>query len=384
MYSMKFLCRTGLAILVALCAVTPALAQGDALPTPEEATNGWIALFDGETLFGWTNVGGSDWQVVDGILTCEGGSSGFLATTSQFSNYELMAKIRVSAEASAGVAVRAPLAAHISESGGAVVLTSTPEGAEAEWKTIMLTVDGNQVTGTAGTDVVSATVDCPVGYVGVQYHNRGKVEVASIKLRPTGGTSLFNGQDLSGWNIIPDHKSIFSVQDGALNIKDGNGQIETEGEWRDFLFQLDIISNGEHLNSGVFYRSPKGVFWRGYESQIRNQWNGDDRTSPVDYGTGGIYGNQASRKVVSSDGEWFKKTIVVTGPHMAVWINGYQASDFTDMRPAVGGGAGKEGYVPEAGTITLQGHDPTTDLSFKNITIQSYDELIDAGKACAN
>ena len=33
---------------------------------------------------------------------------------------------------------------------------------------------------------------------------------------------------------------------------------------------------------------------------------------------------------------------------------------------------GKRGYVPEAGTIHLQGHDPTTDLSFKNIQIQEY------------
>ena len=32
----------------------------------------------------------------------------------------------------------------------------------------------------------------------------------------------------------------------------------------------------------------------------------------------------------------------------------------------------KEGFVGEAGTIHLQGHDPTTDLSFKNINIQEY------------
>ena len=77
--------------------------------------------------------------------------------------------------------------------------------------------------------------------------------------------------------------------------------------------------------------------------------------------------------VVSSDHEWFKKTIVCDGNHAAVWINGYLVSDFTDLRPASRQQDGKNGYVPGPGTIHLQGHDPTTDLSFKNIGIQVYD-----------
>ena len=195
-----------------------------------------------------------------------------------------------------------------------------------------------------------------------------------MRLRPVHLTALFNGEDLSGWNVIPGRKSKFAVVDGALNITDGNGQIETAGLYKDFLVQLDIISNGDHLNSGVFFRGIPGVFWKGYESQVRNQWEGDDRTRPVDYGTGGIYGNQPARKVIPSDGEWFNKTIVCEGNHMAVWINGYLVSDFTDTRPPVDDGNGKRGYVPDAGTIHLQGHDPTTDLSFKGINIQQYPE----------
>jgi hypothetical protein len=76
--------------------------------------------------------------------------------------------------------------------------------------------------------------------------------------------------------------------------------------------------------------------------------------------------------VVSSDREWFTKTIVVNGNHFAVWVNGYLVSDFFDTRPPALDADGKNGYVKEAGTINLQGHDPTTDLSFKNIWIQQY------------
>src|SRR5690606_25989590 len=118
--------------------------------------------------------------------------------------------------------------------------------------------------------------------------------------------------------------------------------------------QLDIISNGKQLNSGVFYRGPVGVFWKGYESQVRNHWEGEDRTKPVDFGTGGNYGNQPSRKVVSTDGEWFTKTVVVSGNHASVWIDGYQTSDFTDNRPISPENDGKNGYVPGPGTFHLQ------------------------------
>jgi len=217
------------------------------------------------------------------------------------------------------------------------------------------------------------------GHIGIQYHRyhgggrRGpKVEVSEVKLRPLTLKPIFNGKDLDGWNIIPGHQSEFKVVDGAINITNGNGQIETAGLYKDFVLQLDIISNGDHLNSGVFFRGPAGVFWKGYESQVRNEWVKDDRTRPVDFGTGGLYGDQEARKVVSTDYEWFQKTIICEGNHFAMWIDGYQACDYFDTRPVVDNGDGKNGFVPQAGTIHLQGHDPTTDLSFKNIVLQEY------------
>jgi len=162
------------------------------------------------------------------------------------------------------------------------------------------------------------------------------------------------------------------VVDGALNITDGNGQIETAEVFTDFLLQVDILSNGEHLNSGVFFRGPVGEFWRGYESQVRNQWEGDDRSKPVDFGTGGLYGIQPARYVVSSDHEWWTQTVVCHGNHFAVWVNGRQVADFLDERPIAKDGNSKEGFVPGPGTIHLQGHDPTTNLSFRNINIQQW------------
>ena len=86
----------------------------------------------------------------------------------------------------------------------------------------------------------------------------------------------------------------------------------------------------------------------------------------VDFGTGGLYNRQPSRKVVSSDHEWFTYTIIATGAHFANWVNGYQTSDFTDKRPMNQTNA-REGTRTDAGVFGIQGHDPTTDLSFRNI-----------------
>ena len=47
-----------------------------------------------------------------------------------------------------------------------------------------------------------------------------------------------------------------------------------------------------------FFGKKPGEFWNGYECQIRNQWEGKDRTKPVDIGTGGLYFRQPARKVV--------------------------------------------------------------------------------------
>ena len=60
-------------------------------------------------------------------------------------------------------------------------------------------------------------------------------------------------------------------------------------------------------------------------------------------------------------------TIHADGPHMAVWVNGYQVSDWTDRRKPDPNP--RKGLRLEPGTIMLQGHDPTTDLSFRNLRI---------------
>ena len=58
---------------------------------------------------------------------------------------------------------------------------------------------------------------------------------------------------------------------------------------------------------------------------------------------------------------------VANGDHFATWVNGLQAVDWTDHRPETENA--RQGKYLKKGPISLQGHDPTTDLLFRNIRV---------------
>ncbi|MGH9673709.1 MAG: 3-keto-disaccharide hydrolase, partial [Bryobacteraceae bacterium] len=198
-----------------------------------------------------------------------------------------------------------------------------------------------------------------------------------VKLLPLGLKPIFNGKDLTGWRKVdppkpPAAPPEWSVKDGILHVEKGPGQLETEGTWADFVLQLDARANSQdpnrHPNSGVFLRGEPNGYWTGYESQIRNEFTAGDRTRPVDFGTGGIYRYQPARKVMGTDNEFFTKTIVARGRYLAVWVNGVQVSDFEDPNPEGNNVRAKQAKLTP-GAISLQAHDPTTNLDFRNLRI---------------
>ncbi len=357
--------------------------------TQKQVEAGWMQLFDGTTTFGWKARGGAEWKLVDDAVqgTCLGTSMGMLSTTSLFADYELHVESWIEEDANSGIMLRAPLEGeitgdnsyevniydkHKSYQTGGIVNIQRPKrkvhsvgrwtafDITAEGDHIVVLVDGKKTADVHDNKHVS-------GVIALQSWGKGSVRFRNVRIRPLSLKSIFNGKDLSGWKPLPG-KSVFSVtSEGYLNIKNGGGDIQTEGQWGDFILQLDIYSNGDHLNSGVFFRSLPGVFWGGYESQVRNQWEGDDRNKPVDYGTGGLYNRFPARKVVSSDREWFYMTVLANGAHVAIWVNGYQTCDYVDTRPEARSGSARDGVRTKPGVFSLQGHDPTTDLSFRNI-----------------
>jgi hypothetical protein len=351
--------------------------------TPKEISDGWVLLFDGQTTFGWTVKGGSKETVADGVLKLGGGgaSSDTLAqTTSEFCCFELSfqyncptkgAQLVLDAqkqelpESGKDKWTQAAVRSGLHDKDWVVSLAFAPAGQKP--------ANARESTSKNGAVRTAIGFNIPAG---------GELQLRDVKLKPSSMKSLFNGKDLKGWNIVPGQKSEFSVTEkGELNIKNGGGEIKTDGQWADFILQLDVFSNGKCLNSGIFFRALPGPkeFWQGYEAQIRNEWDGyskrkeiadrkEDRTKPEDIGTGGVYNRQATRKVVTNDKEWFTYTVLAHGNHIALWVNGYQTADYVDNDKDAR--SAREGRYLGKGAISLQGHDPTTDLSFRNIQLQ--------------
>lgn len=375
---------------------TPAAARSvpDAPPvllTDEELAEGWISLFDGQTLYGWKPTSAADWKVADGAIVVESGEPGLLCTTTQFSNYVLKLDFRSDTGANSGVFLHTPSGLKGAETDvesecyelniadsdnpfptGSLVKRQKSEGDfdSTEWQSFEVAVDGGKVTVKLdGKQILEYDDPSPLGrgHIGLQL-NKGKVAFRNIKLKPLGMADIFNGKDLSGWKQYPDMPSKFTVtEEGCLNVKNGRGQLETEGQYGDFVLQLECITHARDLNSGIFFRCIPGDEMMGYECQIHNGFENDDRNQPKDCGTGGIFRRQNARRVAADDLKWFHMTLIAEGPHMAAWVNGYQVSDWTDDREPHENP--RKGLRTDPGTIMIQGHDPTTDISFRDLRI---------------
>jgi hypothetical protein len=370
-----------------------ASAQENTLTT-KEAAEGWILLFDGETLFGWNQEGGAKWSVAEGALKAEG-ESGYLRSHSAFADYVLKLDYRAPAEENSGVFLRSAREGQPHVTGYELQIYGKhpqfPTGslvnhikakavspAPDRWHTFEVTAQGDRFIVKLDGNTVLDGRDSKsrIGHIGLQYNKDKKIEFRNVKLKPLGLAPIFNGKDLTGWKIIeapkPREQPVWTVKDRAIHVEKGPGQLETEGTWDDFILQMDIRTNpkdaNHHPNSGVFFRGDPNGYWSGYESQIRNEFKGD-RTQPVDWGTGAVYNRQATRKVVPNDGEYFTKTIVARGRHIGIWVNGYPVTSWEDDRPE-GMNARKEARL-RAGTLSLQAHDPTTNLDFRNIRLAS-------------
>ena len=392
--------------------------------TPQEIAEGWISLFDGETTFGWTAPNGSKWTIVDGMLAPQIGKHGLLATTTAFADYDLSIQYRVRRDSKAAVFVfcdRDARGAENIQSGRPKSVTKDGKEQPTEmgpreldlpsysesWMEAVIAVRGadanvvsiNQAGNRNGFRTVSAQVKGgPVekpktqgGYIAL---SGNAVIFRDVKLKPVNTKPLFNGKDLTGWKKFEGDakraKSIFAVSpEGWLTIKNGPGDLQTEGQWDDFVLQIECKTNGKFLNSGVFFRCRPGEYQNGYEAQIHNGWldtplkeyvveDYDPKThelkdkrkvqsAALDYGTGSIYRRVPARKAVAKDNEWFTMTVVAEGNHFATWVDGVQVVDWDDNRPLKDNA--RNGCKLEKGPISLQGHDPTTDLAFRHIRL---------------
>jgi hypothetical protein len=377
---MRSLLRAAVLVLCTLEAQADQQAKVNAL-TPKEIAEGWILLFDGQTSFGWTVS--NQVKMEDGMMVLGGDEASSATTTAGFLDSELSVDYRLKGTEPAYCVITSQMGKM------RVGLSGSKQGSPTQRQETFLIRNGRLIPdpyqpagGVSRLDgALQVRFEAPKGC---------QLFLRSVKLKPLGLRPIFNGKDLTGWKEFPGRKSKFTVTpEGWLNLKNGPGDLQTEGQWANFILQLECISNGNHLNSGVFFRCRPGEYQQGYEAQIRNQFTKEPtqeytleeynpksheligkkkaKYTAVDYGTGAIYRRQPARREVARDHEWFTMTVVANGRHFATWINGIQVTDWTDNRPLRDNA--RNGCRLEKGPISLQGHDPTTDLSFRNLRI---------------
>lgn len=351
---------------------------------------GWIRLFDGETMFGWKANNDVNWKITDGVIHADKGDPGLLVTTTEFADYELRCDFRLEKGGNSGIFLRSAFKptdpakdcyelnmcdSHPAFPTGSLVGRVKPSktvSGEEKWMTYHVIMLGNKITVKLDGETVLDFTDTGSnalyrGFIGLQ-KNVGKAEYRNVFLRPLSTKPLFNGKDLAGWRVVPGGTSVFTVEEGTIHVKNGRGFLETEAAFGDFVLQAEIKTNGKALNSGIFFRAESGTKdapSNGYELQVHNAWKGDDRTQPVDFGTGAIYRRIAARKVMTNDFEWFTATLVAHGSHITAWVDGTLVTDWIDTRKP--NDNPREGLRTKPGHLSLQGHDPTTDLNFRNL-----------------
>lgn len=356
--------------LLAACALLTltTFAAADDKPKPNtltanEIADGWLLLFDGQTTFGWKIDGAA--EVKDGVLILGKHKKTTAEIPARFgANYEVTFEYQGKGTLDAG-GLHEEFDHPIDHDKSWAVVVHGWRGKDE--KDNILRLGG---PGKSRWVFQSRTPDQPP----VQFTTDGKTEVhvRSVKLKPLAMRPLFTGKNLDGWKVnAADPKRMASkwavTEAGELSLKNGPGDLVTDALFDNFVLQLECKTLGQGLNSGVFFRCIPGQYQNGYEAQIHNLFKDNDRTRPVDFGTGAIYRRVPTRKVVSNDHEWFTLTVAANGKHIATWVNGYPTVDWTDDRKE--NDNPRQGYRAAKGPISLQGHDPTTDLLFRNIRI---------------
>jgi hypothetical protein len=159
--------------------------------------------------------------------------------------------------------------------------------------------------------------------------------------RKTATEVLFNGKDLTGWQVYGTEK--WYVEDSTLVCGSGPdkeyGYLATRKYYNDFELTLDFkqVSDG---NSGVFIRSyiRKGVTVSGWQVEVAPPGN-DTGGIYESYGRGWIARIPEEKEKVLKMGNWNTLRIRVVENKVTTWLNDEMMTELTDDQ--IGKGKGR-------------------------------------------
>ncbi len=183
-----------------------------------------------------------------------------------------------------------------------------------------------------------------------------------------GWISLFDGKSLDGWKAS-DKAGTFSVENGEIVVHGERSHLFYLGDvnghdFKNFEVKADVMAR-KGSNSGFYFHTAwQETGWpdKGFEVQVNNTHKDPKKTA-------GLYDIVDNYEAPAKDDEWFTLYIKVEGKHVITKVNDKVIVDYTEP----------EGFQPKPnhigrkidhGTFALQGHDPGSEVHFKNIFVK--------------
>jgi len=372
------------------------------------AREGWIDLFNGKDLSGWTCEGDlSAWGVVDGeLVTLKPGQGWWIRTDKMYRDFELSLDFWMPEGGNSGVGLRGSSNGDPAFTGFEVQILDThgEEPADhtcgsvytaitasemavkpaGEWNSYHITVVGDTVDVVLnGKHIIDnenldgrgyyrspenplpLNTRATTGYISLQDHGHAfrfkniKIKDLSPDPEPSGMVNIID-KDLNNW--FAEDNATWANEGGTLVGRDGPGHLFTKEKYTDFEIR-SLVKVSDDGNSGLYFRTkpnpdPSNPWPIGYEAQV-------DQSDDKNY-TGCVY-NMAWPEVgpgkdgpITKDEHWFDYRVRAVGNHIQTWINGVP---FVDA------------HLDEfdSGSFAVQGHNPGSVIEYRDLRVLRLD-----------
>ena len=152
--------------------------------------------------------------------------------------------------------------------------------------------------------------------------------------------AMFDGKTLNGWTLVTCEAV---VDDGNILLKSGNGLVQTEKKYGNFIFEFEWKALREaNWDSGVYFRydtiPPKRPWPARYQVNLRQGMEGnlDDLKG-------------AKSEGLVKDGQWNRFKLTVRGSKASLEINGKRAWEADGLGEPTTGYIALQAEVPGGG-----------------------------------
>lgn len=187
--------------------------------------------------------------------------------------------------------------------------------------------------------------------------------------------SLFDGKTLEGWEANESPAS-WMVEDGAIVCRGPRSHLFYTGpvanhDFKNFELTAEVLTF-PGSNSGIYFHTHlKSDPWpqTGYEAQVINSSRVMDGGYSENKMTGSIYAVRNTWRAPTKDYVWFEYRIKVSGKTIQTFIDGELICQYTEG-PNSWRANDKPGRYLTSGTFALQGHDPKSEVHFRNLRVR--------------